>query len=136
MPAKDYKAYVSALNNASLLAQRDLSAVWERVEGMPPDGARDALLALVPGIVYRYGRMAALAAAQYYEAERLQAGGPEGFSAEVSDGVPMEQIEASVRFACGHLFPGDGDGTQPEQDGGLFGGQGRRVREVPGARHD
>ena len=123
MSAKDYKAYVSAMNKASLLAQRDLAALWEKLQGLSLEAVRNALIELLPGIVYRYGNMAALAAAQYYEAERLQAGGPEDFGAELSEGVPIEQIEASVRYACGHLFPGDGDGIQPEQDGGLFGGQ-------------
>lgn len=126
MSAKDYRAYVGALNQASLLAQRDLAALWEKVKGLPPEAVRDALLELVPGIVCKYGGMAALAAAQYYEAERLQAGGPEGFAAELSDGVPIEQIEASVRFACGHLFGEEGgNGIQPQPDAGLFGGQGR-----------
>lgn len=126
MPAKDYSAYVDALNKASLLAQKELSAAWEKASKLPPRAARNALVELVPGIVYKYGRMAALAAAQYYESERIQAGGPEGFEAELSDGVSFEQIEASVRYACGHLFPEDGgDGAQPEPDADLFGGQGR-----------
>ena len=125
MSAKEFKAYVNAMNKASLLAQRDLAALWEKVKGLEPRAARDALIALVPGIVYKYGGMAALAAAEYYEAEREQAGGGD-FVAELSDGVSMEQIEASVRYACGHLFPEDGGhGVQPEPDADLFGGQGR-----------
>ena len=69
-----------------------------------PYATRDALLSFVPGIIYRYGEMAALASANYYEAERLQAGGDESFQAELAESVPIEQIEASVRYACGHLF--------------------------------
>lgn len=124
MAASDYKAYVGAMNKASLLAQRDLAKLWEKVKDLDPHAARDALVELVPGIVYRYGNMAALAAAEYYEAERAQAGGGD-FDAELSDGVPIEQIEASVHYACGHMFPEDGgDGVQPEPDDGLLGGQG------------
>ena len=126
MPASDFKAYVEAMNKASLLAQRELARAWERVQALPPKAARAALLELVPGIVYKYGAMAALAAAEYYEVERLAAGGPADFAAELSDGIPIEQIEASVRFACGHLFPEEGsDGIRPEPDGSLFGGQDR-----------
>ena len=125
MAAKDFRAYVNAMNQASLLAQRDLAALWEKVKGVPPAAARDALIALLPGIIYRYGGMAALAAAEYYEAERPQAGGGD-FTAELSDGVPLEQIEASVRYAVGHMFAEDGTyGAQPEPDAELFGGQGR-----------
>ena len=125
MSSSDFMEYAAALNKASLLAQRDLAALWDKVKRLEPRVARDALIALVPGIVYKYGNMAALAAAQYYEAERTQAGGAE-FQAELSDGVPIEQIEASVRYAVGHMFPEKGqDGVQPEPDTDLFGGQSR-----------
>lgn len=123
--AARYRAYADALNKCSLLAQRDLARLWERAWELPPGECRDVLLALVPGIVDKHARMAALAAAHYYEGERAAAGGAEGFAAELSEGVPLEQIEASVRFACGHLFPEGDDGIRPEPDGGLFGGQGR-----------
>lgn len=124
MPAKDFKAYIKALDNASMLAQRDFALLWDKVSGLPPEALRDALIALVPGIVYKYANMAALAAAEYYEAERAAAGGG-FFSAELSEGVPIEQIEASVRYACGHLFgEEDDDGAQSESDASLFGGQG------------
>lgn len=126
MPAREYKAYVNALNNASLLAQRDLERLWLRIREYPPEYIRDALLALVPGIVEKYGNMAALAGAEYFEAERLAAGWPDDFDAELADGVPLEQIEATVRFACGHLFGGevDEDGARPGADDSLFGWQG------------
>lgn len=126
MAASDFAAYAKAVNQASLLAQRDLSGLWDRLEGRDPSFARDALLELVPGIIWKYGDMAALAAAEYYEAERIQAGGAPGFVAELSAGVSQEQIAASVRYACGHLFPTEGEnGIQPEPDASLFGGQGR-----------
>ena len=124
MPAHEFRRYVNAMNNASLLAQRDLSELWENIEGLEPKAVRNALLAAVPGIVYKYGGMAAAAAAEYYEAERMDAGGPQDFSAELSEGVPLEQIEASVRYACGHLFPEEGgDGVRSEPDADLFGGE-------------
>ena len=126
MAASDFKAYANAVNQASLLAQRDLSKLWEGLEGRDPSSVRDALLELVPGIIWKYGDMAAIAAAEYYEAERAQAGGDHGFAAELSEGPPLEQIVASVRYACGHLFPTEGEnGIQPEPDASLFGGQGR-----------
>ena len=48
------------------------------------------------------------------------------FDAELADTVPLEQIEASVRFACGHLFGGevDEDGARPGADDSLFGREG------------
>lgn len=111
MSAEDFGRYVEAMNNASLLAQRDLDELWNRLDKSDPYATRDALVALVPGIVYKYGSMAALASANYYEAERLQAGGEEAFQAELAEQVPIEQIEKSVRFACGHLFEEAEDGV-------------------------
>lgn len=121
MPTKEFKAYTNALNNASLLAQRDLERLWLRIREFPPDYIRDALIALVPGIVAKYGNMAALAGAQYFEAERAAAGGDPGYTAQLAEGVPLEQIEASVRFACGHLYPEVDDGIRPGGDDSLFG---------------
>ena len=124
MPAKEVKAYATAQNNASLLAQRDMERLWLRIREYPPKTIRDILLATVPGIIAKYGNMAALAAAEYVEAERLAAGWPDDFSAEIAEGVPMEQIEASIRYACGHLFGEvSGDGARPGQDDSLFDGQ-------------
>ena len=108
MPASDeYRDYVNALNQASLLAQKEFSEFWEKLDTSKPRECRDACIAYLPGIVYKYSAMAALAAAQYYEAERLKAGGEEDFEALIADPVPIEQIEASIRYAAGHLFPGD-----------------------------
>ena len=122
MSASDFAGYVESQRKASLLAQRDFEALWERLKGMPPESARNALLVAFPALVDRYAGMAALAAAEYYEAERAQAGGDPSFRAELAETVPMEQMQASVRFACGHLFGGDGDGGGPESDASLFGG--------------
>ena len=122
MASQAYKEYVNALNQASLLAQRDFADFWERLDTSKPEACRDALIAYVPGVIYKYGSMASLAAAQYYEKERLEAGGNEDFEAELAEQVPYEQIEASIRYAAGHLFPEVGDGIQPESDGSLFSG--------------
>lgn len=125
MPSDEFAAYVGAVNQASLLAQRDFATAWELVGDLEPDAARDALLTMVPGIVRKYGDMAAVAAAEYFDAERSAAGWPDG-GHELSDGVSMEQIESSVRFAAGYLFGKDGeDGirTRPGQDGSLLAGQ-------------
>ena len=122
--AADFERFAEAQNNASLLAQRELAAIWDSVEGMEPEAQRNALLVAVPGIVARYGDIAASAAAEYYETERSAAGGG-AFSAELSEGVPIEQVEASVRYACGHLFPEEDGEIRPEPDASLLGGQGR-----------
>ena len=123
MPSDDFAAYVGAVNQASLLAQRDFATAWECLDGLEPYVVRDALLTMVPGIVRKYGDMAAVAAAEYYGAERVAAGWPDG-EYDLSDGIPIEQVEASVRYAMGHMFGGGvDDGLRPGQDGSLLAGQ-------------
>lgn len=125
MPVEEFERYTESQRKASLLAQRELAMLWDRLDKSKPEECRDALLAVVPGIIYRYGDMAALAAAQYYEAER-SAVRSDSFECLLSEGVPYEQIEASIRYAAGHLFPPDyedGDGVQPESHRSLFSGQ-------------
>lgn len=121
----EYEKYVNALNQASLLAQKEFSEFWDKLDTSKPEACRDALIAYLPGVVYKYALMAELAAAQYYEAERLAAGGNEDFEAELAEMIPYEQIKASVRYAAGHLFLEDDDGVRAGEDGSLFGGQDR-----------
>lgn len=121
MPAREFKNFTKAMEKASLLAQRDLSTLWNKIETLDPYAQRNALLALVPGIVYKYGQIAALAAAEYYENERAYWRGDEDYEVELADGVPYEQIEASVRYAAGHLFKDNADGeVQSERNASLF----------------
>ena len=121
MPAQEFNRYSQAVNNASLLAQRYLHELFDKIRDLPPESIRDALIALVPGIIYKYGSMAALAAAEYFESERVAAGGSPDHQATLSEGVPLEQIESSIRFAAGHLFPEEGsDGVRPGEDASLF----------------
>lgn len=121
MPAREFRNFTKAMDKASLLAQRDISRLWDKIEGMDPYTQRDAFLALVPGIIAKYSQVAALAAAEYYESERAYWREGEEYEAELAEGVPYEQIVASVRFAAGHLF-GDEDEAQSQRDSSLFSG--------------
>lgn len=125
MAKRPVDRYASAVNNAALLAQRDVAKVFSRVRGMPPGRARNALLATVPGIVERYSRMAVLAAAQYVEAERRRGGGAAVWDAGLAETAGTEQVKASVRFAAGHLEWGEASGEEPEPYRSLFAGRGR-----------
>lgn len=117
-----YRRYVEALNRCSLLAQRDFAKVWARASKLPPKECRNVLVALVPGITEKYGNMASIIAAQYYESVRAACGGNPDYHAEMSENVPIEQVEASVRFAAGHLEWSE-HGADAESDGSLFGGE-------------
>ena len=118
-----FRDYVEALNKCSLLAQRDFATAWERIRDLPPNQCRDALLLLMDGIIPKYGNMAAVAASDYYRMERLSAGYSDDFAIELSDGVSTEQIEASTRYACGHLFEDSNLEYDPEKTAAYLAGK-------------
>lgn len=109
MGVGEFRTYMDAMDKCSKLAQIELAKVWNRIKDEPPAIQRDALIEASIAIVKRFGDIAALAAAEYYEDERSQAI-QEPYEALLAETVPDEQIEASVRYACGHLDWGeDGD---------------------------
>lgn len=103
MDAEAYERYANALNNASLLAQKELDDALGLIDLDRPRMARNALVPIMTGIVTRYAGLAALAAAEYYEQERADALGG-AYSAILAEPVPPEKIEAAVRYAAGYLF--------------------------------
>ena len=124
MPAAEFRRYAEAQRKCSLAAQREIAALAERLSGKGAEERRDAMLALYPGIVERYSRVAALAAAQYLEAERRSAGYGDGWQAALAETRPVEQAEADVRFSAGHLDWEDADGNGRGAVRSLFAGPG------------
>lgn len=118
MDYEAYERYANVLNNASLLAQKELDDALGLIDLDRPRMARNALVPIMTDIITRYAGLAALAAAEYYEQERADALGG-SYSAIIAEPVPPEKIEASVRYATGYLF---GDDDEKKQTGvrGLF----------------
>jgi len=103
MGASRYRDMVAATEAASAMARRELRAEYARLDTANPDECKRRLLAVVPAIVEKYGNLAALAAAEYYEAERRDALGGE-YAAELAPPVDPGAVRAKVRYAMGHLF--------------------------------
>lgn len=107
MPAgvDEWQRYVSAMNNASLLAQNELWELAPALDGLPPEQQRDALIEAYQAIADKYAGIAALAAGDYYAAVRLAQIGvdEEPMMPEPPD---AERMEGSVRFAAKYLFGG------------------------------
>lgn len=109
MPGKAFDNYASAVEICSEMAKRELASVVAKLDTSKKKATRDTLLAVVPAIVAKWGGLAATAATEYYESEREQAIGGR-YTALLADDEPLENIQESVRYACGHLFAkGEGD---------------------------
>ena len=109
--SKAYKEYTDALNNASLLAQKEIVDALEKIDLDRPRTSRQAIINTSIAIISKYSDMAALAAAEYYEKERVDAIGGD-YQASIADPIPPEQIEKAVRYAMGYLFGGDDEVQQ------------------------
>lgn len=99
-----------AANDAVAAAvERELRAMLARVNLANPVLARDALFEVVPPLVEKWGDLAAVAAAEWFEEFRAAEGVSGAFSAALADTVPLEQVNARLGFATresGHLFAG------------------------------
>lgn len=82
------------------MAQSQLRSLFASLDLSDPRAARDALLQVMPGIVSRYGQLAASIAAEW-------AGDVYGVRAVVADSFNEDQVAGSVRYAAGHLFTPD-----------------------------
>jgi hypothetical protein len=104
---KAFNRYVNAQAKASLLAQEELTAWFEKADISDPSTFRDALIKKYQAIAYKYGLLSAQAVAAYYKTERDTVLGGD-YQPTIPDPVNMEQLEEQVRFAMDHfVFPED-----------------------------
>jgi len=113
----------TANRQITTLAIRDLGSLWNSLDLTKPEAARDALLRSTPILVARYGDVAATVAGDWYDDLRAKAptGGrkPKAFSAALASTVAADQVQASVRFAAGHLFTDAPTGTRDVLEGAV-----------------
>lgn len=112
MPLDAYASHLRALDKVSAMARERFAQVYWGLDHTDPKACKDVLVELVPAIVEKYGKMAALVACEYYETERGQAVGG-GYRAKMAPVAEPEAVRAKVRYALGHLFEGD-DNEQDE----------------------
>ena len=114
-------------DEATRRAVAALDAAVGHLDLSRPEIARDALLEAFPAIVWRYGDVAAAAAAQWYE--QMRAGAVDGpYEAILADGPAREQVDRTVRWAAGGLWgpdPGAVPGLLQEAVARYVGWQGK-----------
>lgn len=100
------------------LARADLEGFFVGLDISNSEAVRDALLEFVPALAREYGDVAATVAAEWYEELRTGAVGG-SFNARLAPLKPDAAVEASVRYAAGHLFDGDPADTLAVLSGSL-----------------
>lgn len=122
----DLNRYSTAVSKVVGLAKADLDKLWQSLDLSNPLAVRDALLEFVPALVREYGDVAAAAAADWYE--EIRSSVITGNYRAVTGGVvDSAQVEASVRYAAGHLFAGS-----PEQALSVINGSVQRFVQYSG----
>lgn len=88
-------------------ALAELAQVWAALEGVEALAARDVLLEVVPDITDRYGDLAAVSAADFYDEVRAATGARGRFAAQMASPAPAAQVQASVRDGLSPIFSVD-----------------------------
>lgn len=97
-------------------AQKDLQAVayaelldfWRTLDPSDALDTAQRLQAFLPALVQDYGEVGAAAAADFYDELRDAAPTRAVYTAVMGDPAPVEQIQASTRWAASPLFGGSG----------------------------
>lgn len=125
----DLERLSRGLDEATRMALAALSSAFGRLDLSSPEGARDALLVVMPAIAAQYGDLAATSAAEWYE--RLRAAAVGGtYSAILADGPSEVQVVQATRWAVGGLWGAEPAGVQATLGGvlgRLIGQQGKET---------
>ena len=97
------RRFSKAVETCSELARSEFEDAVAKIDLSEPSTAVPLLKELTAALVERYGNLAALAAAEYYETRREYAVG-EPYRAALAEPVAREAIDAAVEFACRDLW--------------------------------
>lgn len=91
--------FKAANDDLSRRITRDIRKAWTALGAYSPEGKRDALLDIVPGLVATYGDAAAAVAIEYFE----QTTGARG---TIHEGSTPAAVQGSIRALVGGLWDG------------------------------
>lgn len=97
------------LRDIVAVAYRELVERWGELIADAPGPSTGALAAHLPDLVERYADAASAVAADWYDDLREAAGAPGRYRAVVADPPPVEQVEATARWAAGPLWAAEPD---------------------------
>lgn len=100
---------VSANDKVAAGVEAELRSVLSRINFADPVSAKAALFEVIPPLVEKWGDVAAVAAAEWFEEFRVAEGVSGAFRAQLAGPVPVGQINGRLGYATresGHLFAG------------------------------
>ncbi|WP_431870819.1 hypothetical protein [Nocardiopsis eucommiae] len=103
------RQHLQLLDRTAELAVADLTRLWRALPRTDIDRLVDALVELVPGLAARWGDVASVGASDYFDAVREFYNPGGSYLARPGAPAPVEQVQASTRWAVGPLFQASPD---------------------------
>lgn len=100
--------YRRAQRGLSRLLLRDVGRLWRLFSPAQPASFSDWLEA-ANEVIARYGDMSASLAAEFYDAQRVDADAEDAFTVPLPDSPPVDQTETVLRWATHDVWPRDGE---------------------------
>jgi len=113
VPGAEIERYRLANTSLVELLRGDLATVWRSLDLSRPRAARNVLLEAVPTLTTVHGESAAVIAADWFDEVRALLDVPGSFRAQMAPTVPVEVVEARVRYGARHLFTDTPDQMLP-----------------------
>lgn len=110
------REHQSAQRGLIVVMLRELAKLWPRLDPHVLNRTRPGWVRANHAVIDRYARMSVGLAGDYYDEERLFARATGRFTAPFPDPPPLEQVDASLRWATKNLWdpaPGDERRTDP-----------------------
>lgn len=98
------RQHLQLLDRTAELAVTDLARLWRTLPRTDIDRLVAALVELVPELAARWGDVASVGAADYFDAVRDHYNPGGTYLARPGAPAPVEQVQASTRWAVGPLF--------------------------------
>lgn len=111
MPAPTPAERQRLLSSLSRLTERDLAAIWAKLNLADPDRLAEPLAQVLTEIADKYGAVAASLAADWYEEARDDAGVASRFTPVIADSPDADRVSALSRWGVGPLFGANPDGA-------------------------
>lgn len=102
---EDYRRFVARIDALSAATKKALLSMWPRLDRSSMDALAESLKRYMPSLVDRLGKVAALAAAEYYDAARAGVGGD--YSATTAGGSKLYEVERDIGYATATAFTAD-----------------------------
>ncbi len=101
----DYRKFVARIDAVSAAAKRSMVRMWPRLDHSSIGALTESLMRYMPSLVDKLGKVAALAAAEYYDAARAGVHGD--YAAVTAGGSKLAEVSRDIGYIAGAGYTAD-----------------------------